>query len=143
LRRVKTFVNALCKGYYIVWGKFVAFIVMAEDDVGVRSFVKRALELNGHRVVAHENGLDALEYLEETSITPDLLLSDIRMPLMDGIELAKGAHALMPTMPILLMTGYADQREGAGELRAIIHDVVSKPFSLDTIRQKVNEALNS
>jgi CheY-like chemotaxis protein len=59
------------------------------------------------------------------------------MPLMDGIALALAAARDFPRLPILLMTGYADQRERAHDLEAIIEDVVRKPFSLAEIRKAV------
>ena len=59
------------------------------------------------------------------------------MPVMDGIALALAAARDHPAMSILLMTGYADQRERASGLEALIHDVVTKPFSLVTIRAAV------
>ena len=71
----------------------------------------------------------------------DLLLTDIRMPIMDGIALALSAARDYPGVTILLMTGYADQRERAHGLDAIIHDVISKPFTVSTLRSVVNEAL--
>jgi two-component system cell cycle response regulator CpdR len=71
----------------------------------------------------------------------DLLLSDIRMPVMDGIALATQSAELAPSMPILLMTGFAEQRERAEPLMRIVVDVVQKPFSLPQIRQAVADAL--
>jgi two-component system, cell cycle response regulator CpdR len=63
------------------------------------------------------------------------------MPVMDGIALALATARDHPRVGILLMTGYADQRERASGLDALIHDVITKPFSLGTIRNAVNEAL--
>jgi two-component system cell cycle response regulator CpdR len=71
----------------------------------------------------------------------ELLLTDIRMPVMDGIALALAATRAYPHLTILLMTGFADQRERAHGLDALIHDVVTKPFSLATIRSAVEDAL--
>ncbi len=85
----------------------------------------------------------ALERLEDEKGAFDLLLSDIRMPLMDGIALALSAGRAYPELPILLMTGFADQRERAHDLEAIIEDVVTKPFSLAEIRAAVSRALAS
>ena len=65
----------------------------------------------------------------------DLLLTDIQMPVMDGIALALAAGARLSELPILLMTGYADQRERAHGLAALIHDVITKPFTLATSRR--------
>jgi CheY-like chemotaxis protein len=73
----------------------------------------------------------------------ELLLTDIRMPVMDGIALALAAARDHPELVILLMTGYADQRERAHGLDALIHDVITKPFSLGVMRTAVNGALST
>ena len=121
----------------------MARILIAEDDEPVRRFVKRALEMDGHQVEAEADGAAALERVAEEEGSFDLLLSDIRMPLMDGIALALSVGRDYPGLPILLMTGYADQRERAHDLEAIIEDVVTKPFSLAEIRAAVTQALSN
>ena len=120
----------------------MARILLTEDDDGVRMFVQRALMMDGHDVKTAEDGTDALDLLVEHKGSFDLLLTDIRMPEMDGIELAKSAAGNWPEITILMMTGYADQRERGEGLTAIVHDVVSKPFSLADIRRAVREALS-
>ncbi len=119
----------------------MARILLAEDDEAVRGFVRRALELDGHEVIAAADGGEALEILQGEDGRFDLLLSDIRMPVMDGIALALAAARDFAALRILLMTGYAEQRERAHGLDAIIHDVVQKPFTLVDIRRAVAEAL--
>ncbi|MBA5778588.1 response regulator [Stappia sp. F7233] len=119
----------------------MARILLAEDDEAVRSFVKRALELDSHEVVAAEDGAAAAEVLAREKAGFDLMLSDIKMPVMDGIALALVAARDHPAMPILLMTGFADQRERASGLEALIHDVITKPFSLAEIRRAVSDAI--
>jgi two-component system cell cycle response regulator CpdR len=84
---------------------------------------------------------DALELLKREGGRFDLLLTDIRMPVMDGIALSLAAARDYPELTILLMTGYADQRERAHGLDALIHDVIPKPFTLAALRDAVNEAL--
>lgn len=121
----------------------MARILIAEDDEPVRGFVKRALEMDGHAVIAECDGAAALERLESEGGAFDMLLSDIRMPLMDGIALALAAGRSFPRLPIVLMTGFADQRERAHDLEAIIEDVVTKPFSLAEIRAAVARTLVS
>jgi len=117
----------------------MAKILITEDEDSLRSFVARALRLDGHET--HE-AADGAEGLEKLMAGPfDLLLSDIRMPVMDGIELAHQASAHFPAMKILLMTGYAEQRERADDLMTKIVDVVSKPFALPDIRKAVALAL--
>ncbi|SON57914.1 Mycobacterial persistence regulator A [Hartmannibacter diazotrophicus] len=118
----------------------MAHILLTEDDEAVRAFVRRALEIDGHDVTLAEDGGAALEILQSGEKF-DLLLSDIMMPVMDGIGLALNVARDYPTLPILLMTGFADQRERAHNLEAIIYDVVPKPFTLAEIRKAVREAL--
>jgi two-component system cell cycle response regulator CpdR len=120
----------------------MARILIAEDEDSVRGFVCRALQLDGHDVTAVPDGADALDVLS-TGEMFDLLLSDIRMPIMDGIALALFTARDFPDITILLMTGFADQRERASDLQALIYDVVTKPFSLADIRGAVGEALAS
>lgn len=114
-------------------------ILIAEDEESLRRFVARALVIDGHEVVEAGDGAEALDYLKAEGF--DLLLSDIRMPIMDGIALATATAELVPQMPILLMTGFAEQRERAEPLMRIVVDVVEKPFSLPQIRQAVANAL--
>jgi two-component system cell cycle response regulator CpdR len=119
----------------------MARILLTEDDEAVRGFVRRALELDGHAVDTAENGAEGLERLEAETF--DLLLTDIKMPLMDGIALALAAAARFPRLPVMLMTGYADQRERACGLDAIVRDVVTKPFTLAEIRTRVAATLRA
>jgi len=119
----------------------MARILLAEDEEALRAFVMRALTQDGHEVVAAADGAEALEVLSRDQKDFDLLLTDIRMPIMDGIALALAAARDHPDLIILLMTGYADQRERAHGLDALIHDVINKPFSLADIKSAVNEAL--
>lgn len=120
----------------------MARILLAEDEDSVRGFVRRALELDGHEVTAVADGGEALDVLTGEVGAFDLLLSDIKMPVMDGISLALSAARDRPDMTILLMTGFADQRERAADLQVLIHDVVTKPFSLADIRAAVTGALH-
>ncbi|MBB6164411.1 MULTISPECIES: response regulator [Rhizobium] len=117
----------------------MARILITEDEESLRRFVARALRLDGHETFEAGDGAEGLEKLDEGSY--DLLLSDIRMPVMDGIELAHQASARFPDMKILLMTGYAEQRERADDLASKIVDVVPKPFALPDIRKAVARAL--
>ena len=119
----------------------MARILIAEDEDSLRSLIARALMQDGHDVMAKCDGGEALDCLTRENGRFDLLLTDIRMPVMDGIALALAASRDYPAVTILLMTGYADQRERASGLSALIHDVITKPFSLGDIRGAVNAAL--
>src|SRR4051794_16697714 len=121
----------------------MARILVCDDEDGMRSFVARALQLDGHMTVQAEDGAHAIEIMSADDIGFDLLVTDIRMPVMDGIALALNVARDFPRTTILLMTGFADQRERASDLEAIIHDVVTKPFSLVDIRRIAQDALNA
>jgi DNA-binding response OmpR family regulator len=120
----------------------MARILLAEDDDNVRAFVERALIASGHAVTTAEDGGLAAETLEAEDGRFDLLLSDIRMPVMDGIGLALSAKSRWPGLTILLMTGFAEQRERTHGLEALIYDVIAKPFSLADLVAKVADALS-
>ena len=105
----------------------------------MRSLVARAIAMDGHETVTAEDGAEALDILTREHGTFDLLLTDIQMPVMDGIALALAAARDFPKLKILLMTGFAAQRERASGLNAIVHDVVTKPFSVHDIRTAVAE----
>jgi CheY-like chemotaxis protein len=119
----------------------VARILIAEDEEPVRTLVKRALAEEGHVVVATADGAEALEVLQNANGDFALLLADIKMPVMDGIALALAVARDFPELPILLMTGYADQRERVSGLEALICDVIAKPFALAEIKFAVASAL--
>ena len=118
-------------------------ILIADDEESMRVLVARAIALDGHEIVTAEDGAQALEILTDQDGAFDLLLTDIKMPIMDGIALALAAARDFPDLTILLMTGFADQRERASGLNAIVHDVVTKPFSVADIRTAVADALAS
>jgi CheY-like chemotaxis protein len=121
----------------------MARILLAEDDESVRALVARALTQDGHETAVACDGGEALDLLHQEEGRFDLLLTDIKMPIMDGIALALSAARDHPDITILLMTGFADQRERASGLDALIHDVLAKPFSLTDLRQTVRGALDS
>lgn len=117
----------------------MAQILVAEDEPTVRAFIARALDLCGHQTSVAEDGQRALEALADQEF--DLLLSDIVMPELDGVALALKASQEWPEMRILLMSGYAHERQRAHNLDALAHAVLAKPFDLDTLRKTVDAAL--
>ena len=119
----------------------MARVLIADDEDSMRKLVARAITLDGHEAMAAQDGAEALEILVREEGGFDLLLTDIQMPVMDGIALALSAARDFPQMTILLMTGFAEQRERASNLDAIVHDVITKPFSVADIRTAVADAL--
>jgi two-component system cell cycle response regulator CpdR len=119
----------------------MARILIAEDEESARMLVGRALSQDGHDVVTADDGAQALDVLQREGGRFDLLLTDIQMPVMDGIALALAAARDFPELPILLMTGYADQRHRASGLDALIRGIVAKPFTVPDLRSAVATAL--
>jgi two-component system, cell cycle response regulator CpdR len=119
----------------------MAKILIVEDDESVRTLAARALERAGHSIELAGDGAAGLARIRASGGRFDLVVSDIRMPEMDGIEMAKAAASFYPSLRIMLVTGYADQRERAEDLRGVVVDVVQKPFTLAEIRERVVKAL--
>lgn len=119
----------------------MAKLLVVEDDISVRSFVARALVASGYTVETAEDGLDGLNKIMEAAGAYDLVLSDIRMPTMDGIEMAREVARAFPHLRLVLMTGFADQRERAVELDGTVKGVVNKPFTLVELRERIGQAL--
>jgi len=118
-------------------------VLIVDDEDSMRMLVARAVAMDGHETVTAEDGAEALEILGSEQGAFDLLLTDIQMPVMDGIALALAAARDFPELTILLMTGFAEQRERASGLNAIAHDVITKPFSVADIRTAVADGLAS
>lgn len=102
-------------------------ILLAEDDEAMRTYLGRALENAGYEVVAVDRGTDALPYLQNEKF--DLLLSDIVMPEMDGIELAQHCAEVSPGTKVMFITGFAAVTLRASR-EAPQARVLSKPFHL-------------
>ena len=116
-------------------------VLIADDEDSMRLLVARAIAMDGHEIVTAQDGAEALDILTREDGAFDLLLTDIQMPVMDGIALALSAARDFPDLTVLLMTGFADQRERASNLQALVHDVITKPFSVADIRTAVADAL--
>ena len=118
----------------------MARILISEDEDALCAICARALQAPATRSRPHATAATrSICSARRGPFRPPL--ADIRMPIMDGIALSLVAARDYPDLTILLMTGYADQRERACGLDAIIHDVIQKPFTLAALRGAVDEAL--
>ncbi len=117
----------------------VTRILLAEDDESMRGFLARALQKAGHDVVALPDGSAAYERL--TSEPFDLLLTDIVMPEMDGIELARRASDLDPNLKIMFITGFAGVALNTTQAGTQDAKVLSKPFHLRELVGEVERVL--
>ncbi len=116
-------------------------ILVVDDEEPLRVLVARGLRLDGHSCLMASDGAEALDILEAEQGRFDLLLTDIRMPLMDGIALALAAKQQFPELTIMLMTGYAEQRERAKSLESIVAEVMAKPFTIAELRATVMKVI--
>jgi two-component system cell cycle response regulator CpdR len=115
-------------------------ILLAEDDESMRLYLARALERSGYDVTAVDRGTAAIPYLENERF--DLLLTDIVMPEMDGIELAQRAAELAPDVRVMFITGFAAVALKAGR-RTPEAKVLSKPFHLKDLVLEVDRMFQS
>jgi two-component system, cell cycle response regulator CpdR len=119
----------------------MARILIAEDEAPLRGYLRRGLQQSGHDISAAADGAEALEVLREQGGAFDLLLADIKMPVMDGVALALAAAPEFPDLTILLMSGHPDQRVRASGLEGLIHGFLPKPFTLAELNFEVASAL--
>ena len=115
-------------------------ILLAEDDDSMRLYLARALERVGYEVTTVDRGSAAVPLLENESF--DLLLTDIVMPEMDGIELAQKAAAIAPEMRVMFITGFAAVALKAGKTTPAAK-VLSKPFHLKDLVAEVDRLFQS
>jgi two-component system cell cycle response regulator CpdR len=116
-------------------------ILLAEDDDSMRGFLVRALEKAGYDVIAYANGEEAFERLKTDPFT--LLLTDIVMPKMDGIELARRASELDPELKIMFITGFAAVVLNSDVAAPKDARVLSKPFHLKDLVREVDRLLDA
>jgi len=114
-------------------------ILLAEDDDSMRGFLERALAKAGYEVIAFANGREAHERLKQETFT--LLLTDIVMPQMDGIELARRAAELDPELKIMFITGFAAVTLNTNHPMPRDARVLSKPFHLKDLVREIDRLL--
>lgn len=120
-------------------------ILLVEDEDAVRLFGARALRDKGYRVVEARDGEEALNYIKSIAGDPaqviDLMVTDVVMPVMDGAELVKKAHDIIPDLTIIYISGYAEDsfRQKVGQEETI--HFLPKPFSLKELARKVKDVL--
>lgn len=118
----------------------MANILLAEDDSSMLEFLTQALEKAGHKVTSSDNGLKALDQLLQGNVF-DLLLTDIVMPGMDGIELAQKASDVCPNMKVMFITGFAAVAMAEKDSAPSNAKVLSKPFHLKDLVDQVETLL--
>lgn len=121
----------------------MAKILLAEDDEAMLEFLKLALERAGHEITDFDNGATALEHIKSVDLHYDLLLTDVVMPGLDGIELAQKAAQIYPDIKVMFITGFAAMAMkdlGNEELKQQ-PQMLSKPFHLNDLVKQIEDLL--
>jgi signal transduction histidine kinase/CheY-like chemotaxis protein len=114
-------------------------IAVVDDEEVMRRLVTEVLVGQGYQVLTFSNPLEALERVKKESF--DLILTDLKMPEMDGMELIKSVHKVNPDIGAIFMTGYASLSSAREAVKEGAYDYILKPFDLDEVRKSVNKAL--
>ena len=110
-----------------------------DDEPSVRGFIIAVLQGDGFQTIEAENGVHALELLHKLGGAVDLLVTDIKMPLMDGITLACSVRAEFPAIPLILVSGHAEIEQA--EHPDADFEFVQKPFLAATLLSKVKRVM--
>jgi DNA-binding NtrC family response regulator len=114
-------------------------ILVVDDERDVREGLGRLLEMEGYDVTIAENGLVAIDRAKERCF--DLVITDLRMPGLGGVETLKGLKQLHPRMPVIVVTAYASDETAARCIREGAYGYVMKPFELDHLLRVIEEAV--
>jgi two-component system, cell cycle sensor histidine kinase and response regulator CckA len=116
-------------------------VLLVEDEVAVRSSVRRLLEWHGYRVVEAPNGAEALRIYQENPASIDMVVTDMAMPEMSGDELIERLRIGNPALKVLFMSGYTERSLPASSRESPRTGFIDKPFTVDTLMQKLREVL--
>jgi PAS domain S-box-containing protein len=118
-------------------------ILVVEDEVEVRQLLVQALSSLGYRVYEAVDGLDALSLLRSENGRIDLVLTDVVMPRMGGMELCQAARAITPGIRFLFSSGYTEDTVHVGFVKKVGISFLAKPYGIDTLAREVRRALDS
>ena len=118
----------------------MAKLLIVDDELGMRQFLTHLLQREGHEVRVATNGKEALELLREQPA--DLIISDVRMPDLSGIELLRAVREFLPSVEVIMMTAFANVDTAREAFLLGAYDFVQKPFDNDLLKEVVARALN-
>src|SRR5215475_11365316 len=118
----------------------MANLLIVDDELGMRQFLTHLFQREGHLVRVAENGRVALGQIKE--LAPDLIISDIRMPDMGGVDLLRSARELLPDVEVIMMTAFANVDTAREAFLLGAYDFVQKPFDNDLLKETVARALD-
>lgn len=116
-------------------------VLIAEDDTALREALCDTLELEGYSVISAKNGIEALSHLQKCDVS--LVISDVQMPVMDGLQLLQNLGQKFDSLPVLLMTAYGTIPNAVEAMRAGACDYLIKPFEAEALVAKVAQLIVS
>lgn len=119
------------------------YVILVEDDQRVRDFVTHGLTKFGYRVAVFQNAADALEMLGNCTPEPDIIVTDVVMPGMDGREFANAALRQRPDLPVIFISGYTDDIIARHGVVQSGETLLEKPFSINALAKKIRELLDA
>ncbi len=114
-------------------------ILVVDDEKGIRDLLEYELGYSGYQVTTSSNGEQALEYLRKVRV--NLLISDIKMPKMDGIQVLQAANKIDPDMHAVMATGYGTIESAVAAMKLGAYDFIQKPFNMDELHSIIERAL--
>ena len=121
----------------------VKTVLVVDDEPDILRLVETVLTRAGHKVVTASNGERAIEKVRKMSSAPDLLLTDVQMPGMNGMETATAALEIAPDLPILFVTGYAHNAAiGSGGALEPGMEILTKPFAMTALADKIRSIVS-
>lgn len=118
-----------------------ATILLVEDDDNFRELIRRSLEKGGYVVYEARNGRDGVEVFDRHRADIQIVVSDVRMPVMDGVDLLLYIRSVSPRVPFVMMTGYADKIEARSAIRMGAMEFLLKPFGLSSFNGAISRWL--
>ncbi len=120
-------------------------ILIIEDDLDIRDILKLQLKQGGHQVIEAKDGQEGIDLMKKGSnlLQVGLIITDIRMPKVNGVEAIDYINANAPSIPIMVVTGYPDTELAIQLLQKGIRDYLVKPVEKDTLLSKVSVILSS
>ena len=112
---------------------------IVDDDASIRWVLEKALSDAGYRITAFDNASDVLRQVQ--SDNPDIIITDIRMPGIDGLELLRYLNDQRPSLPVIVMTAHPDLKDALSAYRPVAFEYLAKPFDLDEAVGLVRRAL--
>lgn len=117
----------------------MAKVTIIDDEPGILQVMKKLSERMGHETYAYQSGTEGLEGV--LSVAPDLLIVDLRIPDMSGLDIIQQARAEFPHIAVIMVTGYGSVESAVQAMKLGAFDYLTKPFELDDLQRTINRAL--